>query len=386
MKTIITLNLFLILTILISCRQVSESPKIDSNPNVDAYMLSLSPYVGDQSLDFFLENSWYAYDETNHIIWPNFRVYSLRINSKYYKLQVLDYYDSGSIPGNFTIRVQPEGEASYLLDFEAAGCGNVYTNPSYKECVKSPETNVFTYIDIEKESSHKLSDKEALNNKDWDIAFNGTNVKLNSGSNGPGDVRAANLYLYGGFFFLEGFNFQRIAEESFGLRGERFFELGFDVRRAAYGLPKGQPRAIFEADWFTKAGEFFEANSKNWWIIEDAEDGAFSKFNVSEINEVVTGEFIQTKIIFSLYNQNESDSMFQNLIKWELPSFSSESRLTKTCLDLNQRQIVDCSSPKADLILTVLNRNQKRRWRINVLKGAVGPLSNTEMLKWIRGN
>ena len=88
--------------------------------------------------------------------------------------------------------------------------------------------------------------------KEWDIAFNGTNVKLNSGSNGPGDARAANLYLYGGFFISEGFNFQRIAEESFGPRGERFFNQNFDVRRAAYGLPTGQPRAIFESDWFKK--------------------------------------------------------------------------------------------------------------------------------------
>ncbi len=371
---------------MLSCREVVQSPKLDSSPSIDAYLLPLTPYMGDQNFDFFVENSWYAYDEANHIIWPNFRVYSLRISSKYYKIQVVDYYDDRSLPGYFTLRVKPEGEASYFIDFEAAGCGNVYTNPRYKECIKSPETNVYTYVDIEKATSSKLSAKSASLSKEWDIAFNGTDVKLNSGSNGPGDVRAANLYLYGGFFISEGFNFQRIAEEAFGLRGERFLALDFNVRRAAYGLPTGQPRAIFETDWFKESGDFFEANSQNWWIIEGAEANTFSKFNVKKIDEEISGEFIQTKITLSLYNQSERDSEFKEETIWELPSFSSETRLSKTCLDLNLKQVIKCSDPKADLILTVLNRNSKRRWRINVIKGAVGPLLKDEMLNWVRGD
>lgn len=371
---------------LMSCREVVQSPKPDSNPSVEAYLLALSPYVGDQNFDFFLENSWYAYDEDNHIIWPNFRVYSLRINSKYYKVQVVDYYDERSYPGFFTLRIEPEGEPSYFLDFEASGCGNVYTNPAYKECIQNPETNVYTYVDIEKRTAKKISNLEAKSDKEWDIAFNGTNVKLNSGTNGPGSVRAANLYLYGGFFFADGFNFQRIAEESFGQRGDRFFNINFNSRRAAFGLPEGQPRAIFESDWFVTEGEFFKANSKNWWIIKGAEEKTYSKFNVKKITEEKVGEFIQTKITLSLFNQSESDTLFQDQTDWELPLFSSETRLAKTCLDLNRKEIVECSSPLADLILTIFNKNNSRRWRMNIIEGAVGPLSSEEMLKWIRGN
>tara|TARA_Y100000590_G_scaffold281237_1_gene316116 strand:- start:142783 stop:143946 length:1164 start_codon:yes stop_codon:yes gene_type:complete len=384
------LNKILILLItlsIFSCKKIEETPVIDSRPTIDSFRIALSPYVKDQSINFFLENSWYAYDEGNHIIWPNFRVYVLRIDSQYFKFQVVDYYDEISRPGNFTIRVQPEGEESYLLDFKAEGCGNVYTNPAYKECIKNPETNVYSYIDLNTKSVSKLTKKEAKNNADWDIAFNGTDIKLNSGKNGLGSVRAANLYVYGGFFSGDKINFQRIAEESFGQRGIRFFNQNFNYRKAAFSIPEGQTRAIFENDWFTqnRSTSFFEAISKNWWIVKGQEANTYSKINIKEISEEQVGEHIESKITLSLFNQSETQTEFGPEETWELPTFSTAKRLIKICLDLNKKEVVPCNNPKADLRLSMSNKT-KRRWRINVLGGAVGPLSKSEMQNWVRGN
>lgn len=384
-------NLFifiLLVTALISCREVKEAPPIDSNPSIEAYRLNLSPYVMDESIDFFTEKAWYAYDDGNHIIWPNFRVYALRINSEYFKLQILDYYDERFLAGNYKIRVQKEGEAPFIYEFKAQGCGNIYTNPNYTECLKNPETNVFTYVDLNNRTAKKMSAKKAKKNSEWDIAFNGTSVILNSGNKGPGSVRATDLYLYGGFFAGEITNFQRIAEVSFSDQGERFFNQTFDVRRAPYSIPDGQVRAIFENDWFSRNrndGSHSVIN-KNWWIVKGGEEGSYAKFRVKDILETKAGEITESIITLEVYSQDLGDSEFGPVQEWELPKISSDVRLIKNCLDLNTRSVVDCSEKSADLLLSISNRSKKRRWRFNVISGAVGPLSFEEMSNWTRGN
>ena len=384
MRTSILLILFTWFSLL-GCKEVSQKVLPPVDDRLGAWSIELSPYVKDQSLDFFIESSWYSYYDTNHIIWPHFRVYGLRINGEYTKLQIIDYYDDFSNPGNFTLRVQKEGEATKLIDFNAQGCGNVYTNPTYKECMADPDRNAFTYLNLETGAYRLMSDEEALKHLDWHIAFNGTNVRINSGKYGPGDVRATTLYIYGSFFANGKIYFQKIAEESFGPKGIRFFEQSFNLRRAPYALPQGQERAIHETDWFESNGEFFQAVNKNWWIVEGAEAGAFTKFNVSEIEEQKVGDQIETLIKLTLFNQKAGDSSFGTEESWELPKFDTSKRLIKSCLDLHGKQILSCSDNRVDLILSISNRNGLRRWRFNVIKGAVGPLNHQEMTRWTSG-
>lgn len=369
----------------LSCKEVKQKVLPPADDRLDAYFVELSPYVKDQSLDFFLENSWYSYQDANHIIWPNFRVYGLRIRGEYYKFQIVDYYDNASLPGNYTVRVQKEGEAEKEIDFNAQGCGNVYTNPVYKECMRDPNRNAFTYLNLETETARLLSDVDAQKDSNWHIGFNGTAVRLNSGKYGPGDVRATNLYLYGSFFANGQIDFQRIAEESFGPRGQRFFNLGFDMRKAPFSPPPGQDRVIYESDWFSKAGDFYVARNENWWIVKGGENGAYSKFNVREISEQKVGDVIETEMTLELFNQNPGDSAFGTAETWTLPKFDSSVRVKKFCLDLHSKQIVSCGDSKADLIFAISNRSGKRRWRFNVKQGAVGPLTRVEMSKWTSG-
>ncbi len=380
-----SLLISLLVLVIVGCKEVKQKVLPPVDDRLEAWSVELSPYVKDQSLDFFLESSWYSYDESNHIIWPNFRIYGLRINGEYTKLQIIDYYDDFSNPGNFTLRVQKEGEPVKLIDFNAQGCGNVYTNPTYKECMNDPNRNAFTYLDLEVGSYRLMSDEEALKHKDWDIAFNGTNVRLNSGKYGPGNVRAANLYIYGSFFANGKIDFQKIAEESFGQKGQKFFDQEFDMRKAPYAVPQGQERAIHESDWFLKNGDFHQAVNENWWIVKGGEAGAYTKFNVTEIMEESVGELIETTIKLTLYNQKAGESEFGVEEEWVLPKFDTSKRLIKSCLDLHKKQIVSCSDSGVDLILSISNRRGNRRWRFNVIQGAVGPLNLDEMNRWTTG-
>jgi hypothetical protein len=85
--------------IMFSCRQIVEVEAPQKITDIRAFIKKSSPYVKDESLDIFLTKPWYTYDEANHIIWPIFQVYSLKTKGKYYKMQVIDYYDDNSLPG-----------------------------------------------------------------------------------------------------------------------------------------------------------------------------------------------------------------------------------------------------------------------------------------------
>lgn len=362
----------LILLNLLSCREVKEVTFEQKNDlNLAAYRKTLSPFIKDESLDFFLSNYWYTYDQANHIIWPNFRVFALRKERTYYKFQIVDYYNQKSEPGIYTIRVEKDGEGMKEYQFSAEACGNSFTNPNYQECSLNPEKNIYTYVNLDTGDSWIMTDFEAELREDWDIAFRGTDVKINSGTHGPGKVRIADLYLYGAYYLNNTINFQMLAEESFGDKGLRFFNQNFEMKYAAFALPFGQEQVIFVDDWVRKRGRGFSANSKNWWIIKSSDGQDFHRFNVKEISEKPSGNFIETTITLNLYDS-----------EWVLPTFDNSESVIKRCLDLKEKALVDCSDSKADLIFSARNRGSRRSWRLNVVNSGVGPLSYDEMLSF----
>ena len=165
---------FVTLLFLVSCRNVEEQVELAQEENLMAFMEAPSSYILDESFDIFLQRPWYTYDQGNHIIWPIFEVYALKTKNKYYKLQVVDYYDSQNNPGIYNLRIKEEEGKEELFTFEAKGCGNVYTNLNYKECVSDTTQNIYTYLNVESLETWKMTDRQAKKNLDWDIAFSGT--------------------------------------------------------------------------------------------------------------------------------------------------------------------------------------------------------------------
>ncbi len=373
---LLTCAISVFLIALSSCRDVAQVIRPPAVTNYEAFITKGSPYVKDEPFDVFLAKPWYSYDEANHIIWPVFQVYALKANQRYYKLQVIDYYDDQSQPGNYTLRIQPEGQAAYEWSFEAQGCGNVYTNLSYKECLKDPEQNIYTYLNLETRQSWKMATWQARSRGDWHIAFNGTEVKINAGDQGPGQTRIGDLYLYQDFFFNGAADFQEIAEVSFSDKGQRFFDLDLDVRSAAFALPPGVERVVFEDDWFRDVRGSRKAVDSSWWIVKGGEGNTFSKFRFREIDEVSVGRVVESTFTLEFFYQGQSDSQFEATPRlWKLPMISSRERLLKWCLDFDSQEIIECSDSRWDLQLSVRNRGRRRRWQINVNAGAMGPLT-----------
>ncbi|OIQ17554.1 MAG: hypothetical protein BM556_12180 [Bacteriovorax sp. MedPE-SWde] len=376
---------------LLSCAKVKPLDKATIVENFDQFIAKQSQYVKDSSTDVFEESPWYSYDEPNHIIWPTFSVYSIRSNGNYYKVQMINYYDTQANPGVFTLRVAKDGQSSKVYSFEAQGCGNVYTNPNFESCLLNPETNIYTYLNLSNGNTFKTTDAQAKKRSDWDVAFNGTTIRTNAGKYGSKGTRAANVFIYRSFFPRGIVDYQRIAEVSFSDKGERFFNLDMDIRNIPFALPPGVNRVINEPDWFKNSSTtdgLFEAVNKNWWIVRSAESNSYTKLNIDKIVETIDlDNKIDTDIHFKTYHQSITDDAFDTTeMSWKLDTINSSKRLIKICIDLDKRAKVSCNSSIKtwDIKLTILNR-KKRRWKIDTANGAIGPLLLEDILKRTSG-
>lgn len=374
------LNILIILSLItISCSKVEPLNKTSEQINLNEFLAIKSQYVSDKSSDLFIESPWYIYDENNHIIWPIFSVYAIRTQGLYYKLQITNYYDDRANPGIYSLRVSKENGVSKEYQFEAQGCGNVYTNSDFDQCVLDPHKNIYTYLNLETGKTKKQTDSQAKIDNDWDIAFNGTNIRLNSGKHGSKGVRAANLFVYSNFYKNGTADFQKISEVSFSTKGSEFFNLELDLRNVAYSLPPGVNRIINEPDWFVEDKEtgLRTAISKNWWLIKSGTNDSFIKFNIAEINErVIEDDKIETSLTINSYYQSKESEVFDtNLRTWTPNIITSAKRLVRVCYDLDEQQEVSCKSKGVwDIKFTALNK-KTRRWKIEVATGAIGPLS-----------
>lgn len=378
------LLLLLVSTILISsCAKVEPQPKQAQALNLSQFLATKTQYVKDKSSDLFIESPWYIYDENNHIIWPIFSVYAIRSQGEYYKLQIINYYDNAANPGIYSLRVSNEEGETQNLQFEAQGCGNVYTNTDFDNCVLDPNRNIYTYLNLKTGVTQKLSDGTAKKSTSWDIAFNGTNIRLNSGKYGFKGVQAANLFVYSDFYKKGTADFQKIAEVSFSTKGSEFFNLDLDPKSVPYSLAPGVNRVINEPDWYKEdsSTKLREANNKNWWLIKSSTGDSFIKFNISSIKErEIEDGSIETALTFSTYYQSKDDIEFDNLLRnWQTPVFSTKKRLIRVCYDLDSEEVVDCKKKNLwDIKFTALNK-KTRRWKIEVANGAIGPLSSKDI-------
>lgn len=362
-------SLFFSILFFSQCRKIETV--INNNEVVSylSFVKPLSPFVEDKNTDFFLDNSWYVYDEANHIIWPNFRVFGLKKDQSYYKFQIIDYYNQDSMPGYYSLRFYKKDVGEKEIFVAAPACGNVFTNPQYLECSKDPEKNIFTYLNIDNSKTWIMTEFEASIRDDWDIAFRGTEVILNSGIHGPGSVRIADLFLNKNYYRNGNVDYQGIAQESFGAKGRLFFDISFPLERAPYALPAGRDRVIFEEDWYQNRRGTHIPKSDNWWLVKDHSGQHIIPFSVKDIEDIKLDGSIETSITFDLGRFGV----------WTIGPFSSAERLIKLCLNLLDKEIVNCNSEQTDMIFSALNRGSRRSWRFNVIHSAVGPLKYSEL-------
>lgn len=391
MKTLIWMLFVLSLSGIFGCSKVTPLAEDEQKVDLSESILSGSRYIKNQSMDLFQIEPWYIYDEANHIIWPNFNVYVIRAEGRYFKIQFIDYYDTNNLPGSYTIRIQEEGKPFFIWKFDAAACGNIYTNPDFEKCMNDPQQNIFTYLNLVNQTQFKMNNSLAKLASNWHIAFNGTNIKINSGESGPGNTRVGLLYKYRPFYRGKNVDWQKIAEQAFGKKGWDFFQLDYNYQKVSFFLPQGVKRVVNEPDWFRKIPnvEFLrQANPNHWWVLKHPEQNAYSKFRVKEINETrLSNDTIDTQITLEYYLQTSGAENFETTPRlWELETFNSATERVKWCLNFELEQVQDCEDDETwDLRVSVFNwdplYDEDREWKLLVNEGAFGPISKEDMQK-----
>lgn len=132
-------------------------------------------------------NSWFWYSDAG--IASRFHIYAVRARGRVYKIQILAYYGGAdaSVAAQYSIRYAEiteagPGEIQHLMDLDAAAGG-----------VDAPPSAPAACLSLQSGDVSQLTSAERSLSLEWDICFQRTEVLINGGLSGKGDVRAVDL-------------------------------------------------------------------------------------------------------------------------------------------------------------------------------------------------
>lgn len=391
------LLILLIVLLVAGCDEVSPKKKqAVPSPEVIEDVGFSGKYVKDGKGGLFNNVKWYYYSLINHVVWGLYDVYMIKTPTEQYRVQIVDYY-GGALEesGQFVVRVQWAG-GDEVVAMEAKGCGNVYTNPDFTACMADPERNVFTYLDLDTRTVLKMTDADALKDASWDLAFKGTDAKLNSGLSGPSTTVGAVLHRFP-FFFENG-----TPSDSAVTQPELQAKAKADFLRVPlpevihYFLPDGIDRVIHENYWYTEAANGLRtAQDQTWWIVQSHDGRAFAKLRVASLTDVKESAEemgFTTQLKLEWFVQEPGATTFANVPQTWSVDLSTTQKTTSLCLNLQTAVSAKCSSSDKgwEIKLVALNAFKDaawtRDWRFFTSNGAYGPLTADEALAITEGS
>ncbi|WP_224361463.1 HmuY family protein [Hyalangium versicolor] len=127
-------------------------------------------YTTDSAADstaFEEGDGWYIYNPSNHKLTARELIYVVRTDAgAYFKVQLLDYYDSAGTPAMIKLRwgpVQPPSAGELQVD--------------------ASDSNAWVYLQVDHGVVQVATPESS---KDWDVAVRRTQFRTNGGSSGPG--------------------------------------------------------------------------------------------------------------------------------------------------------------------------------------------------------
>lgn len=384
-KSLLLLSIWMLS--IVACDKVELRPK-SAAPGSEKIQSFEGAFVKDGKGGLFQNIKWYEYEMATHIIWSRQDVFAIRSAGQIFKLQVRAYYDQATNePGLFRIALGQGAGAGREVMVDARACGNPFTNPDHAGCLQDPERNVFTYLKFSDLSTLRMTDHQAQNSLDWDIAFRGTDVKLNAGISGPRNVVGTLLKRFDFFTDTVG---QVSAEKLRDLNLQTQAQAEFvNLRTAdveAFYLPDGVDRVMYEKDWFQADAltGLRTAKDHNLWILKSPIKDWLAEIRVAEIFETridATGE-IQSAITFESRLQGPGETSFARATQRLTIQLSSSQRTMQFCVSLVRNESWACVKDRTDWDFRLLAVHQtkanvlNREWRIFVNQGGRGPLTN----------
>ena len=367
--------------ILISCDRAvpvaSQTPIVQS----EDIIASDQDFYKDGKGGLFNNLKWYIYNFSNHFIYSVFDIYALKSRGEYFQLQISSYYENDT-PGIYTLYIKDSDDAVESATVDAKACGNSTTNPDYYPCMGNPAKNAFTYLNLRTKDSWVMTDSEALGRQDWDIAFKTTEVKLNSGLSGPGDVVGSLLFRNQNLFDGAAINLEALVAEVRSEGWRSYFEDNEDTEESSlsYYPQDGIDRIIYEDFWWQTSAEgsrLKTVNSENWWVIRSPRSGYFYKLRAKDIVHYDDESILS----FEVQEQSPIDDAFQDRFRdIEINPIVYDQKFQTQCIYLDSGSSGACQDDLWDIKLVVANTSDSESvWRIFVNSGAYGPLSFEEV-------
>lgn len=194
--------------------------QVDGVPEADLFFTDEGEKESDLAMS--KERGWYSYNIIRHKLTPRERVYIVRsTQGHYYKLAMQGYYDSedrGGYPSFLWARVNAAStivttpkmcvvdqaireaigdhktiaEGSLMVNGEADGLTTITVDASLGGVARAA-TSSYYYVNLFEGQAVAVSDRDSREDRRWQLALKRSELRVNSGDSGAGQVRVARV-------------------------------------------------------------------------------------------------------------------------------------------------------------------------------------------------
>ena len=201
----------------------------------------------------------------------------------------------------------------------------------------------WVYVNLTQATVVELTAEEAPNSTDWHMAFRRSEVKLNGGVSGAGNVAGAVGDAQAEFYDDEGNPIVSVFTNADADIEAKALNASYDASALSYVQDSNQP-AI--ADWYlyNPSDHTISANTDVGYLVRHADGESYSRLFIDEASY----EGITLSYVIQAANTDQFAEEEHSL------SVSFEEGQTQLCLDLDTNTTVDCSETTVwDLIYEV---------------------------------
>lgn len=231
--------------------------------------------------------------------------------------------DTGASNGELT---------TLVIDASAGGFG----------ATEDDAANKWAYLDLDSGEVMELTDDEASQSTQWDVALKRVDVRTNGGVSGPGSVTAALADAQLGFYDDEGEPdlevFSAATADSESPTLERAIDLSLLRFESDADVPAINSGGLDEAaSWwlYNPDDHTIAANADAWYVVRSADGESAARVHVTDIDQAAQ------QISTELYIQNVGESVFaETPVVWTAAIDGEGS----ACFDFEQMVEVDCDA------------------------------------------
>ncbi len=240
------------------------------------------------------------------------------------------------------------GSSNGISDSEG---GNGLPDNVRAQQVDASSHDTATYLNLETGDVLALTEEEAAASSDWHLAFRRTNIQLNSGASGPGQVVGAIAADQADFYTSDG-----EPNSSVFLNATASSELEHLLAQMSEPSRWTGDAVVsgFGNDWYVYSAGNITANPDNGWLVRSAESNSYARLRVNGIDfPTQTGEGVKSfKIDFDV--QPPAQSTFTGTATFTGSISAAGGDL---CFDFDSDTTVGCDTTTWDIKLGFAGRD-----------------------------